>query len=102
MTDVQRPSLRESGGPGPSLTCLLQCPVPKVLLVCTQWYKSTQMVVDMDAYNILLTPFFVHSGAAIRHCDVERGWMEPDLYNCTSPPFVELNAAVCTVNYYSQ
>ncbi|XP_077574235.1 cadherin EGF LAG seven-pass G-type receptor 3 isoform X3 [Stigmatopora nigra] len=33
-------------------------------------------------------------GAAIRHCDVERGWMEPDLYNCTSPPFVELNAAL--------
>uniref|UniRef100_A0A6Q2X1W3 Cadherin, EGF LAG seven-pass G-type receptor 3 n=1 Tax=Esox lucius TaxID=8010 RepID=A0A6Q2X1W3_ESOLU len=32
-------------------------------------------------------------GAAIRHCDVERGWLEPDLYNCTSPPFVELNAA---------
>uniref|UniRef100_A0A4W6G8S2 Cadherin EGF LAG seven-pass G-type receptor 3 n=1 Tax=Lates calcarifer TaxID=8187 RepID=A0A4W6G8S2_LATCA len=31
-------------------------------------------------------------GAAIRHCDVERGWLEPDLYNCTSPPFVELNA----------
>uniref|UniRef100_A0A8C4DJG8 Cadherin, EGF LAG seven-pass G-type receptor 3 n=1 Tax=Dicentrarchus labrax TaxID=13489 RepID=A0A8C4DJG8_DICLA len=30
-------------------------------------------------------------GAAIRHCDVERGWLEPDLYNCTSPPFVELN-----------
>uniref|UniRef100_A0AAQ4RC38 Cadherin, EGF LAG seven-pass G-type receptor 3 n=1 Tax=Gasterosteus aculeatus aculeatus TaxID=481459 RepID=A0AAQ4RC38_GASAC len=30
-------------------------------------------------------------GAAIRHCDAERGWMEPDLYNCTSPPFVELN-----------
>nr|XP_061802762.1 cadherin EGF LAG seven-pass G-type receptor 3-like [Nerophis lumbriciformis] len=33
-------------------------------------------------------------GAAIRHCDVERGWMEPDLYNCTSPPFVDLNAAL--------
>uniref|UniRef100_A0A669CZ10 Cadherin EGF LAG seven-pass G-type receptor 3 n=1 Tax=Oreochromis niloticus TaxID=8128 RepID=A0A669CZ10_ORENI len=31
-------------------------------------------------------------GAAIRHCDVERGWLEPDLYNCTSPPFVELSA----------
>uniref|UniRef100_A0AAY5EY80 Cadherin, EGF LAG seven-pass G-type receptor 3 n=1 Tax=Electrophorus electricus TaxID=8005 RepID=A0AAY5EY80_ELEEL len=30
-------------------------------------------------------------GAAIRHCDVERGWLEPDLYNCTSPAFVELN-----------
>ncbi|XP_068192818.1 cadherin EGF LAG seven-pass G-type receptor 3 [Antennarius striatus] len=33
-------------------------------------------------------------GAAIRHCDAERGWLEPDLYNCTSPPFVELNAAL--------
>ncbi|XP_067381943.1 cadherin EGF LAG seven-pass G-type receptor 3 isoform X2 [Channa argus] len=33
-------------------------------------------------------------GAAIRHCDIERGWLEPDLYNCTSPPFVELNAAL--------
>uniref|UniRef100_A0A3B3ZF42 Uncharacterized protein n=1 Tax=Periophthalmus magnuspinnatus TaxID=409849 RepID=A0A3B3ZF42_9GOBI len=33
-------------------------------------------------------------GAAIRHCDVERGWLEPDLYNCTSPPFVELNTAL--------
>ncbi|KAM7412298.1 hypothetical protein PAMA_021990 [Pampus argenteus] len=33
-------------------------------------------------------------GAAIRHCDAERGWLEPDLYNCTSPTFVELNAAL--------
>ncbi|XP_029013002.1 cadherin EGF LAG seven-pass G-type receptor 3 isoform X2 [Betta splendens] len=33
-------------------------------------------------------------GAAIRHCDGERGWLEPDLYNCTSPPFVELNSAL--------
>ncbi|XP_038149789.1 cadherin EGF LAG seven-pass G-type receptor 3 isoform X2 [Cyprinodon tularosa] len=33
-------------------------------------------------------------GAAIRHCDVERGWLDPDLYNCTSPPFVELNIAL--------
>ncbi|XP_029291798.1 cadherin EGF LAG seven-pass G-type receptor 3 [Cottoperca gobio] len=33
-------------------------------------------------------------GAAIRHCEMERGWLEPDLYNCTSPPFVELNAAL--------
>uniref|UniRef100_A0AAR2LI49 Cadherin, EGF LAG seven-pass G-type receptor 3 n=1 Tax=Pygocentrus nattereri TaxID=42514 RepID=A0AAR2LI49_PYGNA len=32
-------------------------------------------------------------GAAIRHCDVDRGWLEPDLYNCTSPAFVELNTA---------
>uniref|UniRef100_A0A8C9TVM6 Cadherin EGF LAG seven-pass G-type receptor 3 n=1 Tax=Scleropages formosus TaxID=113540 RepID=A0A8C9TVM6_SCLFO len=33
-------------------------------------------------------------GTAIRHCDAERGWLAPDLFNCTSPSFVELNAAV--------
>ncbi|KAJ8384168.1 hypothetical protein AAFF_G00207860 [Aldrovandia affinis] len=36
-------------------------------------------------------------GAAIRHCDVERGWLDPDLFNCTSPPFVELNAVLESV-----
>ncbi|KAK7884626.1 hypothetical protein WMY93_027749 [Mugilogobius chulae] len=36
-------------------------------------------------------------GTAIRHCDVERGWLEPDLYNCTSPPFVELSTALDSV-----
>ncbi|XP_051777196.1 cadherin EGF LAG seven-pass G-type receptor 3 isoform X2 [Erpetoichthys calabaricus] len=29
-------------------------------------------------------------GTAIRHCDMERGWLEPDLFNCTSPSFTEL------------
>ncbi|KAI7797596.1 putative cadherin EGF LAG seven-pass G-type receptor 3, partial [Triplophysa rosa] len=33
-------------------------------------------------------------GTAIRHCDGDRGWLDPDLYNCTSPPFVELNTAL--------
>uniref|UniRef100_A0A3B3SWI4 Cadherin EGF LAG seven-pass G-type receptor 3 n=1 Tax=Paramormyrops kingsleyae TaxID=1676925 RepID=A0A3B3SWI4_9TELE len=32
------------------------------------------------------------SMTAIRHCDPERGWLVPDLFNCTSPSFVELNA----------
>uniref|UniRef100_A0A803SPJ0 Cadherin EGF LAG seven-pass G-type receptor 3 n=1 Tax=Anolis carolinensis TaxID=28377 RepID=A0A803SPJ0_ANOCA len=31
-------------------------------------------------------------GAAIRQCDEERGWLEPDLFNCTSPAFKELSA----------
>ncbi|XP_075687862.1 cadherin EGF LAG seven-pass G-type receptor 3 isoform X3 [Rhinoderma darwinii] len=31
------------------------------------------------------------SGAAIRHCDDVRGWVEPDLFNCTSPAFTELS-----------
>nr|XP_033782493.1 cadherin EGF LAG seven-pass G-type receptor 3 [Geotrypetes seraphini] len=30
------------------------------------------------------------AGVAFRHCDEEKGWLEPDLFNCTSPPFTEL------------
>uniref|UniRef100_A0A8C6JQ68 Uncharacterized protein n=1 Tax=Melopsittacus undulatus TaxID=13146 RepID=A0A8C6JQ68_MELUD len=30
-------------------------------------------------------------GAAVRHCDEEKGWQEPDLFNCTSPAFKELS-----------
>ncbi|XP_030062620.1 cadherin EGF LAG seven-pass G-type receptor 3 [Microcaecilia unicolor] len=30
-------------------------------------------------------------GVAFRHCDEEKGWLEPDLFNCTSPPFTELS-----------
>lgn len=30
-------------------------------------------------------------GAAIRHCDDVKGWVEPDLFNCTSPAFTELS-----------
>ncbi|XP_036388557.1 LOW QUALITY PROTEIN: cadherin EGF LAG seven-pass G-type receptor 3 [Megalops cyprinoides] len=36
-------------------------------------------------------------GAAIRHCDIERGWLDPDLFNCTSPQFVELSALLESV-----
>nr|XP_009686574.1 PREDICTED: cadherin EGF LAG seven-pass G-type receptor 3 [Struthio camelus australis] len=30
-------------------------------------------------------------GTAVRHCDEEKGWLEPDLFNCTSPAFKELS-----------
>ncbi|KAG9483442.1 hypothetical protein GDO78_009389 [Eleutherodactylus coqui] len=30
-------------------------------------------------------------GAAIRHCDDVQGWVEPDLFNCTSPAFTDLS-----------
>ncbi|KAM5148803.1 cadherin EGF LAG seven-pass G-type receptor 3 [Mantella aurantiaca] len=30
-------------------------------------------------------------GTAVRHCDDVMGWMEPDLFNCTSPAFMELS-----------
>ncbi|XP_055985703.1 cadherin EGF LAG seven-pass G-type receptor 3 isoform X1 [Sorex fumeus] len=31
------------------------------------------------------------AGAAVRLCDEDRGWLEPDLFNCTSPIFRDLN-----------
>ncbi|XP_049718775.1 cadherin EGF LAG seven-pass G-type receptor 3 isoform X1 [Elephas maximus indicus] len=30
-------------------------------------------------------------GAAVRLCDEDQGWLEPDLFNCTSPAFRELS-----------
>ncbi|KFO18617.1 Cadherin EGF LAG seven-pass G-type receptor 3, partial [Fukomys damarensis] len=30
-------------------------------------------------------------GAAVRLCDEDQGWLEPDLFNCTSPVFRELS-----------
>ncbi|XP_072797323.1 cadherin EGF LAG seven-pass G-type receptor 3 isoform X2 [Vicugna pacos] len=30
-------------------------------------------------------------GTAMRLCDEDQGWLEPDLFNCTSPAFRELN-----------
>lgn len=39
-------------------------------------------------------PFLLVLGAAIRHCDEEKGWLEPDLFNCTSPAFKELSMLV--------
>nr|XP_014351913.1 PREDICTED: cadherin EGF LAG seven-pass G-type receptor 2 [Latimeria chalumnae] len=33
-------------------------------------------------------------GTAIRHCDEHRGWLAPNLFNCTSVSFIELKAFV--------
>lgn len=41
-----------------------------------------------------LTEGYPPSGAAVRLCDEDRGWLEPDLFNCTSPAFRELNLLV--------
>lgn len=92
MMAVQRPSHRGSGGLGLSSTFPLPCPAPKALLVCSHTPAVPCWLVQAWANFLKRLIFF--TGAAIRHCDVERGWLEPDLYNCTSPPFVELNIAV--------
>uniref|UniRef100_A0A8C8VMJ4 Cadherin EGF LAG seven-pass G-type receptor 2 n=1 Tax=Pelusios castaneus TaxID=367368 RepID=A0A8C8VMJ4_9SAUR len=31
-------------------------------------------------------------GTAVRHCDEHRGWLAPNLFNCTSLPFVQLRS----------
>lgn len=67
------------------------CIFTSVSFICLFWSPSNALV------HLFL------EGTAIRHCDGERGWLDPDLYNCTSPPFVELNTAVrnytCTFIY---
>ncbi|XP_053561322.1 cadherin EGF LAG seven-pass G-type receptor 2-like [Bombina bombina] len=37
-------------------------------------------------------------GTAIRHCDEHKGWLPPNLSNCTSYPFVPLKSLLETVN----
>lgn len=61
--------------------------------LCWYVYTCSRAALLTCAWEIVLKRR-LFTGAAIRHCDVERGWLEPDLYNCTSPPFVELNIAV--------
>ncbi|XP_063309266.1 cadherin EGF LAG seven-pass G-type receptor 2 isoform X2 [Pelobates fuscus] len=36
-------------------------------------------------------------GTAVRHCDEHRGWLPPDLSNCTSHPFLPLKALLDTL-----
>lgn len=41
-----------------------------------------------------LTRDHLSPGAAVRLCDEDQGWLEPDLFNCTSPAFRELSLLV--------
>lgn len=34
-------------------------------------------------------------GTAIRHCDEHKGWLPPNLFNCTSTTFSKLKLLVC-------
>jgi len=35
------------------------------------------------------------TGTAIRHCSDEKGWLPPELFNCTSLSFSKLKKEVC-------
>lgn len=39
------------------------------------------------------------SGTAIRHCDEHKGWLPPNLFNCTSVSFSKLKALVCSFTH---
>lgn len=34
------------------------------------------------------------SGNAVRHCNIEKGWLPPELFNCTTNTFVDLKIMV--------
>lgn len=36
-------------------------------------------------------------GTAIRHCDEHKGWLPPNLFNCTSTTFSKLKLLVCNI-----
>lgn len=37
------------------------------------------------------------SGNAVRHCNIEKGWLPPELFNCTTSTFVDLKIMVSWV-----
>lgn len=37
------------------------------------------------------------SGNAVRHCNIEKGWLPPELFNCTTNTFVDLKIMVSWV-----
>uniref|UniRef100_A0A8C4W938 Cadherin EGF LAG seven-pass G-type receptor 2 n=1 Tax=Gopherus evgoodei TaxID=1825980 RepID=A0A8C4W938_9SAUR len=39
-------------------------------------------------------PCFLPAGTAVRHCDEHKGWLAPNLFNCTSLPFAQLRSLV--------
>lgn len=39
-------------------------------------------------------------GTAIRHCDEHKGWLPPNLFNCTSVTFTKLKTLVCIIKIY--
>ena len=41
------------------------------------------------------TCLYSSSGTAIRHCDEHKGWLPPNLFNCTSITFSKLKVLVC-------
>lgn len=93
--------LAEIFGPGVPHTCL---PVSPELLFasCCPWpmrcWPPAEPVSQSQGLPVCLpegSPFgFLPAGTAVRHCDEHRGWLPPNLFNCTSITFSELKGFV--------
>ena len=63
----------------------------------TCWPRASRGVrsqFSFRAWRVLLCS----PGNAVRHCSGEKGWLPPELFNCTTVSFVELKAMVgCTL-----
>lgn len=57
--------------------------------VLAQQSSSARSVFLSEAASWLPSP-----GTAVRHCDEHRGWLPPNLFNCTSVTFSELKGFV--------
>lgn len=61
--------------------------LPRVLPACSSPFVC---LMQISPFSLSL------SGTAIRHCDEHKGWLPPNLFNCTSVTFTKLKALVCT------
>lgn len=62
------------------------CPEPS--LSCSLFLISHVISLSLSLTSI--------SGTAIRHCDEHKGWLPPNLFNCTSVTFSKLKSLVCS------
>lgn len=62
---------------------------------CRPWAsRGAHSQFSFQAWRVLLCSL----GNAVRHCSGEKGWLPPELFNCTTVSFVDLKAMVgCTL-----
>lgn len=60
---------------------------------CLQPSLSFSLFLTSPSLSLSLSSL---SGTAIRHCDEHKGWLPPNLFNCTSVTFSKLKALVCS------
>uniref|UniRef100_A0A8C0H696 Cadherin EGF LAG seven-pass G-type receptor 2 n=1 Tax=Chelonoidis abingdonii TaxID=106734 RepID=A0A8C0H696_CHEAB len=51
------------------------------------------------AWAVRSDPCSLPAGTAVRHCDEHKGWLAPNLFNCTSLPFAQLRSLVRLVQW---